>query len=96
MIDSDQEPAPVACIEPESSSRSRFLKRAGAFVLVGLGVTLAPGTAKAAGAHCCKDTTCGPCTNSIPYRCHDNCLNRDCCICTNLHCTTCFDTGCVC
>jgi hypothetical protein len=96
MIDGDQELPPRARVETENSSRSRFLKRLGTFLLMGLGVALAPGTAKAAGAHCCKDTSCGPCTNSIPYKCFDNCLRQYCCICTEFHATSCFDTGCAC
>jgi hypothetical protein len=96
VIDSGPEPTPAARVETESASRSRFLKPLGTFVLLGLGATLAPGTAKAAGGHCCKDTSCGPCINSIPYKCYDFCLQQYCCWCTANHASQCFDTGCPC
>jgi hypothetical protein len=96
VSENTQEPVPAASSEAESSNRGGFLRRAGTFALVGLGVALVPSKAKAAGGHCCKDTSCGPCTNSIPYKCYDFCLRQYCCVCTEFHSSTCFDTGCPC
>jgi hypothetical protein len=78
------------------ASRRHFLRKLGTTLAIGLGVALIPaGRASAAGSHCCRSscTSCGGGTNA--YTCHDNCSNKDCCICFGSS-QTCIDIQCIC
>lgn len=92
-----QEPVSADAEAPaESTSRRGFVKRLAGLAAVGIGVGLIPArAAKAAGAWCCYNESCGPCTNSVPFRCQDRCVSQFCCACF-VHDSSCFLTNCVC
>ena len=80
----------------ESTNRRGFVKRLAGLALVGVGVGLIPArAAKAATAWCCYDASCGPCTNSVPFKCQDRCVSQFCCACF-VHDSSCFQHTCIC
>lgn len=77
--------------------RGRFLRQVATTAAIGMGITLVGARgAHAQSGYCCPDTSCGPCTNSIPFRCFDSCgAGSDCCYCLTSH-ADCFNSACPC
>ena len=86
-------------LEDRPESRSRFLKRLGSTLLVGVGVSLAAASSASASTTCCRSNcgSCGP--GNIPYWCAESSScgggGTGCCICSP-DVGQCKTVGCVC